>query len=199
MRALVVRAPGVDFSMFNLGWGELVVIGIVALIAIGPKELPTVLRTLGQAMGKIRRMANEFQGQFQEALREAELGDLKKHADDLAGSVTEFANIDPLAETQSSLEEAVKAPDSETSDSKTSDSETSAAETAAALPEISVPMAELPAPVTGDDFAVTPEPVAETPTQSAQSHEAAAHATPEKDATAEKGSPNPPGPPGDRA
>jgi sec-independent protein translocase protein TatB len=66
--------------MFDIGWGELVVIGIVALIAIGPKELPTVLRTLGQYMGKVRRMANEFQGQFQEAMREAEMADLKKHA-----------------------------------------------------------------------------------------------------------------------
>ena len=46
--------------MFNLGWGELVVIGIVALIAIGPKELPTVLRTLGQYMGKVRRMAQAW-------------------------------------------------------------------------------------------------------------------------------------------
>ena len=45
--------------MFDIGWGELVVIGIVALIAIGPKELPTVLRTLGQYMGKVRRMAAE--------------------------------------------------------------------------------------------------------------------------------------------
>jgi sec-independent protein translocase protein TatB len=53
--------------MFDIGWGELVVIGIVALIAIGPKELPTVLRTLGQFMGKVRRMASEFQGQFQES------------------------------------------------------------------------------------------------------------------------------------
>ena len=67
--------------MFGLNWGELVVIGIVALIAIGPKELPTVLRTIGQWMGKVRRMANEFQGQFQEALREAELADLQKHAE----------------------------------------------------------------------------------------------------------------------
>ena len=50
--------------MFDIGWGELVVIGIVALIAIGPKELPTVLRTLGQFMGKVRRMANGFQGQL---------------------------------------------------------------------------------------------------------------------------------------
>ena len=65
--------------MFDIGWSELVVIAVVALIAIGPKELPGVLRTVGQYMGKIRRMASEFQGQFQEAMREAEMADLKKH------------------------------------------------------------------------------------------------------------------------
>src|ERR1700693_1645857 len=92
--------------MFGLGWGEMVVIGIVALIAIGPKELPTVLRTLGQWMGKVRRMANEFQGQFQEALREAELSDLQKHADDWSSSVSNLANIDPLADTQKDIERA---------------------------------------------------------------------------------------------
>ena len=78
--------------MFDIGWGELVVIGIVALIAIGPKELPTVLRTLGQCMGKIRRMASEFQGQFQEAMREAEMADLKKQADDLKSSVSDLGS-----------------------------------------------------------------------------------------------------------
>ena len=77
--------------MFDIGWGELVVIGIVALIAIGPKELPTVLRTLGQWMGKVRRMANEFQGQFQEAMREAEIADLKKQADEITSSVAELS------------------------------------------------------------------------------------------------------------
>ena len=51
--------------MFDIGWGELLVIGVVALIVIGPKELPGVLRSLGHWMGKIRRMAAEFQGQFQ--------------------------------------------------------------------------------------------------------------------------------------
>ncbi len=89
--------------MFGLGWGEMVVIGIVALIAIGPKELPTVLRTIGHWMGKVRRMANEFQGQFQEALREAELTDLKKHADDIASDIT---NFDPMKETQQDMEKA---------------------------------------------------------------------------------------------
>jgi sec-independent protein translocase protein TatB len=95
--------------MFNFGWGELVLIGIVALIAIGPKELPTVLRTIGQMMGKVRRMANEFQGQFHEALREADLADLKKHADDMTSSlnetVSDFTQYDPLADTQKEIEQ----------------------------------------------------------------------------------------------
>ena len=68
--------------MFDIGWGEFLLIGIVALIVIGPKELPGVLRTLGQWMTKLRRMASEFQGQFQEAMREAEMADLKKQVDD---------------------------------------------------------------------------------------------------------------------
>ena len=70
--------------MFDIGWSELVVIGVVALIAIGPKELPGVLRMVGQWMGKARRMAGEFQSQFQEAMREAELADVKKQFDDVS-------------------------------------------------------------------------------------------------------------------
>ena len=69
--------------MFDIGWSELVVIAVVALIAIGPKELPGVLRTMGQWMGKARRMAAEFQGQFNEAMREAEMADLKKSFDEV--------------------------------------------------------------------------------------------------------------------
>jgi sec-independent protein translocase protein TatB len=69
--------------MFDIGWSELVVIAVVALIAIGPKELPGVLRMIGQWMGKARKMASEFQGQFNEAMREAELADLKKSFDEV--------------------------------------------------------------------------------------------------------------------
>src|ERR1700716_4175135 len=68
--------------MFDIGGGELIVIAVVALIAIGPKELPGVLRMVGQWMGKARKMAAEFQGQFQEAMREAEMADLKKSFDE---------------------------------------------------------------------------------------------------------------------
>ena len=69
--------------MFDIGWTKLLLIAVVALIAIGPKELPSVLRNLGHWIGRIRRMAAEFQSQFLEAMREAELEDLKKHADDI--------------------------------------------------------------------------------------------------------------------
>lgn len=76
--------------MFNFGWGEIVLIGIVALIAIGPKELPTVLRSVGQMMAKVRRMAAEFQGQFQEAMREAEMADVKKSFDEIREAASSF-------------------------------------------------------------------------------------------------------------
>ncbi|MEA2949773.1 MAG: sec-independent protein translocase protein TatB, partial [Alphaproteobacteria bacterium] len=90
--------------MFDIGWGELLVIGVVALVAIGPKELPTVLRTLGQWMAKLRRMAAEFQGQFQEAMREAEMGDLKKQVDEMAAQAQSYANFDPVSDVRKDLE-----------------------------------------------------------------------------------------------
>jgi sec-independent protein translocase protein TatB len=69
--------------MFDIGGGELLVIGIIALVVIGPKELPGLLRTVGNAMGKVRRMAAEFRGQFDEAMREAELDQAKKAFTDM--------------------------------------------------------------------------------------------------------------------
>lgn len=63
--------------MFEFDASKLIIIGIVALIVIGPKDLPRVLRQLGQAMGKMRRMAAEFQGQFMEAMREADVADAR--------------------------------------------------------------------------------------------------------------------------
>jgi sec-independent protein translocase protein TatB len=142
--------------MFDIGWGELVVIGIVALIAIGPKELPTVLRTLGQYMAKVRRMASEFQGQFQEAMREAEMADLKKQAEDLKSSVSDFTNFDPMASTQKEIERGFEMPEACKTD------QPSAAP--AALPEptqqveVNVPLPEPPSPVSEKDFAAVEAP-----------------------------------------
>lgn len=137
--------------MFDIGWGELVVIGIVALIAIGPKELPTVLRTLGQYMGKVRRMAAEFQGQFQDAMREAEMADLKKQAEEIKSSVSDLASFNPMANTQKEIESAFEMPEAGTA--------APSSEPAPAVPEpppqleATAPLPELPSPVSEKDFA----------------------------------------------
>jgi sec-independent protein translocase protein TatB len=82
--------------MFDIGWSEFAVIAVVALIAIGPKELPGVLRMVGQWVAKARKMAGEFQGQFQEAMREAEMADLKKSFDEVKEAATGFASGDVM-------------------------------------------------------------------------------------------------------
>jgi sec-independent protein translocase protein TatB len=87
--------------MFDISWSEFLLIGIVALVVIGPKELPAVMRTLGQWTRKVRGMASEFQNQFQEAMREAEMADLKKQVDDMAQGVTD---IDPLKGVREDIE-----------------------------------------------------------------------------------------------
>src|SRR4051794_34190127 len=92
--------------MFDIGWSELVLIGVVALIAIGPKELPGVLRMVGQWMGKARKMAAEFQGQFQEAMREAEMADLKKSFDEVKEAASGFAGNNLMTSLQKDVSDA---------------------------------------------------------------------------------------------
>jgi sec-independent protein translocase protein TatB len=76
--------------MFDIGWIELMVIAIVAIVVVGPKDLPRAMRFVGQWTGKMKKMAREFQGQFNEALREAELDTVKK-------DIEQIGKIDPLA------------------------------------------------------------------------------------------------------
>jgi sec-independent protein translocase protein TatB len=91
--------------MFDISWTEFVLIGVVALVVIGPKELPAVMRTMGQWTRKVRGMAADFQNQFQEAMREAEMADLKKQVDDMAHDIK---NYDPLKDVRSDVEAAGK-------------------------------------------------------------------------------------------
>jgi sec-independent protein translocase protein TatB len=88
--------------MFDISWSELLLIAVVALVFIGPKELPGVLRTVGQWTGKIRRMASEFQDQFREAIREAEVADLKKDIDEATSNLK--TGLDPFAGINESAE-----------------------------------------------------------------------------------------------
>jgi sec-independent protein translocase protein TatB len=97
--------------MFDIGWSEFVVIAVVALIAIGPKELPGVLRMVGQWMGKARKMAAEFQGQFQEAMREAEMADLKKSFDEVKEAATGFTSGNIMTSLEKDVGNALRIDD----------------------------------------------------------------------------------------
>jgi sec-independent protein translocase protein TatB len=82
--------------MLDIGWSELLVIAVVAIVVVGPKDLPPMLRALGRTVSKMRKMAGEFQGQFNEALKEAELDDVKKSFDELRG-------LNPINDLKDSL------------------------------------------------------------------------------------------------
>jgi sec-independent protein translocase protein TatB len=64
--------------MLEVGWSEILVIALILIIVVGPKDLPPMLRTFGRMASRLRGMANEFKGQFDQALREAELDDVRK-------------------------------------------------------------------------------------------------------------------------
>jgi sec-independent protein translocase protein TatB len=121
--------------MFDIGWSEFVLIGIVALIAIGPKELPGALRSLGHWMGKLRRMASEFQGQFQEAMREAEMADLKKQVDEMTAQAQGYANLDPISEVRRELETTQQQIESAITDPQSASAPSAPAGEAPALPD----------------------------------------------------------------
>jgi sec-independent protein translocase protein TatB len=170
--------------MFDIGWSELVVIAVVALIAIGPKELPGVLRMVGQWMGKARKMAAEFQGQFQEAMREAEMADLKKSFDEVKEAATGFASGNVMTSLQKDVGDAMRIDDIDKAAVSASDAPaTSAIEPPVATSAIDTPATDTPvtsasdAPVTSASDApatpTTPEPpIPETFTE-ADAHAAA--------------------------
>jgi sec-independent protein translocase protein TatB len=137
--------------MFDIGGGELLLIGIVALIAIGPKELPTVLRTLGQWMGKLRRMASEFQNQFQEAMREAEMADLKKQVDEMTSQAQSYANFDPVGEVRREFESAQQQIESAVAEKPTAETPSPITASAGGAPTIAPSASAEPAVATRTD------------------------------------------------
>ena len=74
--------------MFDIGWSEIVVVVIITILVVGPKELPGLLRTVGKTVGNVRRMAGDFQNQFNQALREAEL-------DGVADTISDVRSLNP--------------------------------------------------------------------------------------------------------
>lgn len=67
--------------MFDIGWPEMLVVAVVLIVVVGPKDLPRMLRAFGRTTSKMRSMAGDFRKQFDEALKEAELDDVKSTFD----------------------------------------------------------------------------------------------------------------------
>lgn len=65
--------------MFDIGWSELLVIAIVAIVVVGPKELPRLMRGFGHYAGKLRHAAADFQRQFEAAMAESEVDAVRKN------------------------------------------------------------------------------------------------------------------------
>ncbi len=95
--------------MFDLDISKMIIVGVVALAVIPPKDLPRVMRTVGQTVGKMRRMAAEFQGQFMDAMREvereADLDSVKKEFQ----AISEQAKIDTSFDPVGMVRDDVKA------------------------------------------------------------------------------------------
>jgi sec-independent protein translocase protein TatB len=89
--------------MFEIAWSELMLVAIVAILVVGPKELPGLLRTLGRMLGKLRVTANEFRRQFDEAVREAGAEDLQREFNALRSN-------NPITQIRDTLEDAARDP-----------------------------------------------------------------------------------------
>ena len=88
--------------MFDIGWTEMLVIAVVMIVVVGPKDLPKMLRTFGRMTTKMRGMASDFQKQFNEALKEAELDEVKK-------SVDQLRDMNPASQVKKALNPFEKA------------------------------------------------------------------------------------------
>lgn len=89
--------------MFDIGWQELFIVAILAIVVIGPKDLPRAVRTVMRAIRKLRSMAGEFQAGLDEVAREAELDDIRREANKIAHyDVTKEIkdNLDPDGEIE---------------------------------------------------------------------------------------------------
>jgi sec-independent protein translocase protein TatB len=151
--------------MFGIDSPELLVIAIVALIFIGPKELPALLRTWGKWMAHMRGMAAEFRGHVDEMVRQSELDEVKKQLESATGGL-DFKSLDPTQQIRGAIQEGMAEGEKAIADAKTA---------------LDNPLAE---PESAPQIAAEPQP---TETQPQVTAEAAPHAAETPAASAEPG------------
>ena len=123
--------------MLDIGWSEMLVIAVVAILIVGPKDLPRALRAVGKWMGKARAMARDFQNSLDDIAREAELDEIKKQVEEVAhfdikGEIEK--SYDPTGGDTGASEHDTRAPPGPGEATPTGDSEPAVSEAAASEP-----------------------------------------------------------------
>jgi sec-independent protein translocase protein TatB len=154
--------------MFGIDSPELLIIAVVALVVIGPKELPGMLRSWGNWMAKMRGMASEFRGHVDEMVRQSELDEVKKQLT----APLDLQALDPTKEIKSIIQEGVSEGEKALADAKSSLenplAELESAPQVAAEPQLDVTPADAqpaatPETPTADAVTAEPTPLADTP------------------------------------
>lgn len=152
--------------MFDIGWTEMLVIAVVMIVVVGPKDLPKMLRTFGRTTAKLRSMAGDFQKQFNDALKEAELDDVKKSVDSLrslnpANEIKKQLNPfeKAAADVRAGLDKALKPTTPATGDAAAAAKATAAA----AAPSTPAPAEPAAAPLVPGPTEMPPPPVFAAP------------------------------------
>lgn len=157
--------------MLDIGWSELLVVAVILIVVVGPRDLPPMLRAFGKMTSRLRRTAGEFRQQFDEALREAELDDVRKTISDVrslnpANAVRDAVN--PLRKMGEEIKADLKS--ATTVDAKPS------------VPAAPAPLPEMPSPLPPVDDAVLREAASVAPAAGADTTAAKAPATARKSA-----------------
>jgi sec-independent protein translocase protein TatB len=155
--------------MFDIGWTEMLVIAVVMIVVVGPKDLPKMLRTFGRTTAKLRSMAGDFQKQFNDALKEAELDDVKKSVDSLrslnpANEIKKQLNPfeKAAADVRAGLDKALK-PTTPTTPATGDAAAAAKATAAAAAPSTPAPAEPAVAPLVPGPTEMPPPPVFAAP------------------------------------
>ena len=137
--------------MFDIGWSELLIIAVVALVVIGPKELPAALRTIGKMTARARKMAGEFRSQFDEAMREADLDDVRQ-------TISDAQKLNPVNSLREAMNPLRQMGNEIKADLQNSTSKPAATSTPAEpVSEPSMGLPETPSVVAPAPVAATPE------------------------------------------
>jgi sec-independent protein translocase protein TatB len=131
--------------MFDLSWSEILVIAVVAIVVIGPKELPAALRLMGRWTAKARSMAREFQGHVDDMVREAELQEVRQQVEKAGSDITR--DIEKTVDPKGEVTQALSSPELSGSP----------------LDPSTPPSAELPPPSTSPAETPAPAPAPEAP------------------------------------